>query len=599
MTELRSVLVSLLLVAGSLLSPVAALAQGGLDTQPRICGGDIKEGCSFACRGAKDGRPLPCPELPPPPGACPPPPGCDPTNPVTIDACRVMTSCRCTNMPEMELSPDGTVCQPSRTKPGCNSTGVPNSIGVNDATCIRWDIFPKKSRDPNVKVGTVGVADPGFVRAGTPLNYAIFFENLPAATGAAQVVVVTDRLDVDRLDLDTFELGPIVFGGVRVLAPPPGVQSYAGGIDLRPAQDLIVTVDAALDRDTGVVTWTLTSIDPATGQLTDDPDAGFLPPNAAPPAGEGVVAFRVTPKAGLATGTAVANQASIVFDLNAAIDTPAWSNAVDDTKPTSGVSPLAATRSSPTFDVSWSGADVGSGVANYTVYVSDDGAPFAPWLERTPASSGTFAGQMGHTYRFLSIAEDRVGNVEPPKTLVEATTQVVPVALLGALSRKVQGAAGTFDLVLSLAADDPTVEPRSGGGGGDHTIVLRFDQPVSAGDAAVTAGTGIAGTPTFAGNDMVVPLSGIANQQYVTLSVSNVVATGGSGGFGSVRVGFLLGDVNQNRVVTVADLGQVNAQIAQVVTAANYLKDVNASGTLTVADKGIANTQITRALPAP
>ena len=43
----------------------------------------------------------------------------------------------------------------------------------------------------------------------------------------------------------------------------------------------------------------------------------------------------------------------------------------------------------------------------------------------------------------------------------------------------------------------------------------------------------------------------------------------------------------------------VNAQIVQVVTAANYLKDVNASGTLTVADKGIADTQITKALPAP
>jgi hypothetical protein len=66
-----------------------------------------------------------------------------------------------------------------------------------------------------------------------------------------------------------------------------------------------------------------------------------------------------------------------------------------------------------------------------------------------------------------------------------------------------------------------------------------------------------------------------------------------------VRLGFLLGDASQNRVVTVSDLAQVNGQIAQSVTPANFLKDVNASGTLTVADKGIANTQITKALPMP
>ena len=58
-------------------------------------------------------------------------------------------------------------------------------------------------------------------------------------------------------------------------------------------------------------------------------------------------------------------------------------------------------------------------------------------------------------------------------------------------------------------------------------------------------------------------------------------------------------EVNQNRAVSLSDLGQVNAQIAQPVTAANYLKDVNASGTLSLADKGITNTQITTALPAP
>jgi hypothetical protein len=172
--------------------------------------------------------------------------------------------------------------------------------------------------------------------------------------------------------------------------------------------------------------------------------------------------------------------------------------------------------------------------------------------------------------------------------------------LTGVVSRKVHGATGTFDLPLNLVSTNPTTEPRSGGAGGNHTIVFVFDKPVTAGNASVIAGVGTAGTPNFSGTAMIVPLSGATNQQYVTVSVSDVVsADGGAGGSGSVRVGFLLGDVSQNRVVTVSDLAQVNAQIAQVVTPSNYLKDVNASGTLTVADKGIANTQITKALPAP
>ena len=47
-----------------------------------------------------------------------------------------------------------------------------------------------------------------------------------------------------------------------------------------------------------------------------------------------------------------------------------------------------------------------------------------------------------------------------------------------------------------------------------------------------------------------------------------------------------------------ADPGLVNAQLAQPVTVANYLKDVNASATLTLADKGIVNSSLTSSLPA-
>jgi hypothetical protein len=166
-----------------------------------------------------------------------------------------------------------------------------------------------------------------------------------------------------------------------------------------------------------------------------------------------------------------------------------------------------------------------------------------------------------------------------------------------AVSRKVHGAAGTFDLSLSLVATDPDTEPRAGPAA---TVVLTFNKPLSGATVAVTEGTATAGAPTFSGNAVVVNLTGVADQQYVTVSLTNVASTdGGTGGSGSVRIGFLAGDVNQSRVVTLADLGTVNAQLSQPVTAANFLLDINASGTLTLADKGITSDNLTTALPAP
>ncbi len=115
----------------------------------------------------------------------------------------------------------------------------------------------------------------------------------------------------------------------------------------------------------------------------------------------------------------------------------------------------------------------------------------------------------------------------------------------------------------------------------------------------VTEGVATASAPTFSGNDVIVQLTGVANRQYVTIQLTNVAFVGGGTGSGSVRVGFLAGDVNQNRVVTVSDILLVNQQITHIVTSANFLKDVNANGILTVSDKLIINNNVTKALPAP
>jgi CSLREA domain-containing protein len=175
-----------------------------------------------------------------------------------------------------------------------------------------------------------------------------------------------------------------------------------------------------------------------------------------------------------------------------------------------------------------------------------------------------------------------------------------PPALVSAVSRKSHGGAGTFNLPLSIVASgvnhNPTVEPRQSS---TSTIVMTFDQSVVSADVAVIEGTATVGAVTFSGPDVIVPLTGVLDQQYVTVSATNVQSAFTSGGSGSVRIGFLLGDVSQNRVVSLADLGLVNAQLSQPVTAANFLKDVNGSGSITLADKGLTNANLTRALPPP
>jgi streptogramin lyase len=206
------------------------------------------------------------------------------------------------------------------------------------------------------------------------------------------------------------------------------------------------------------------------------------------------------------------------------------------------------------------------------------------------AVSGLYAiapGPDGNLW-FTENAGNRIGRI--------TTTGGAPL-LQSAVSRKMHGGAGTFDLPLTLLPlTNPSTEPRQGAAA---TIVMTFDVAIVSATAAITEGTATAGTLTFSGNDVIVPLTGLTDRQYVTVSLSNVASAVSSGGSGAVRLGFLVGDVNQSRSVLVSDLGLINAQLAQTVSAANFLRDVNVSGTISLGDLGVANANLTRALPPP
>ncbi len=385
---------------GATLATSGAPGQDPPSATPNPCGGGVMAPGS-SCGDA----PTPQPAAPPQP-----PPGCNPLN-FSTKGC-ALTPTLCQDLPGHHISSDGTTCLAT---PDCSSAVTVSTL------CRPFPIL--QSVDPNDKSGPIGVGGAQFTTSLQPYSYNIAFENQATATAPAQQVTITDQLDAANLDLTTFSLGPISFGSYT-LVPPSGQTQYVGGLDLRPAQNVEVKVQASLNKSTGVATWIFQSIDPDTGQLTTDPTAGFLPPDVNPPAGMGAVVYSVQPKSAITTGTTTCNEAQVVFDTNAALNTPTWCNTFDNSPPVSSVTALPPSESSASFTVQWSGTDVGAGVASYSIFASDNGGAFTAWQQNTTATSAAYTGQVGHTYGFYSIATDLVGNVEGPKTAAEATTTV-------------------------------------------------------------------------------------------------------------------------------------------------------------------------------
>ena len=79
--------------------------------------------------------------------------------------------------------------------------------------------------------------------------------------------------------------------------------------------------------------------------------------------------------------------------------------------PASAITALPAT-SFPQIPLTWTGTDGadGSGIAWFDIYVSDNGGPFALWLQHTPLFGAVYSGEPGHSYAFYSVAADLAGN---------------------------------------------------------------------------------------------------------------------------------------------------------------------------------------------
>lgn len=179
--------------------------------------------------------------------------------------------------------------------------------------------------------------------------------------------------------------------------------------------------------------------------------------------------------------------------------------------------------------------------------------------------------------------------------LPSGDVQAAPV-LLSAVSRMTHTGVGAFDINLPLTGA-PGIEPRNDGSS-NYTVVLTFDQPVTSGNASSTNGTGTVSNVTFNGNDMIVSLSGVANQQVFALSADAVAGSNTQSTSARVNIGFLLGDVNGSARVDGGDVLVTRQQNLQDVTSANFRSDVNADGRIDGGDVLITRTQNLTELPS-
>ena len=181
------------------------------------------------------------------------------------------------------------------------------------------------------------------------------------------------------------------------------------------------------------------------------------------------------------------------------------------------------------------------------------------------------------------------------QTLIEEYSPYVP-PLLAIGSRKVHGDAGIFDINFPLMGD-PAIECRlpgaTGPPGSDYKIVFTFVNDIlSCGETA--AGSLNSGPNS---NQCTVDLMGVANAQYVSVTLDNVVDSENNSGSVSATMGVLVGDTSDNRVVNSADVAQTKSRLDQTIDATNFRSDVNADGSINAADTAIVKQNSGTSLP--
>jgi len=214
-------------------------------------------------------------------------------------------------------------------------------------------------------------------------------------------------------------------------------------------------------------------------------------------------------------------------------------------------------------------------------------------------------------YKLCFYALNTLSNAVTPWEKTFTTAAAPAVTFLNAVSRKTHGTAGAFNLPLGAgsltAGSNITVEPRRSADGA-FDVVFTFSGTVTSASASLSGAMSGTVTPTISHNGSTVAEKSVvlADVSTVTVHLTNVPDTkrvgvtltvNGIANAATAYIGFLYGDVSQNRQVQGTDSTAVRARMGAPLDTTNFMYDVNVNGAIQGTDDTIVRSLIGNSLP--
>jgi phosphatidylinositol-3-phosphatase len=209
------------------------------------------------------------------------------------------------------------------------------------------------------------------------------------------------------------------------------------------------------------------------------------------------------------------------------------------------------------------------------------GSTEVPPLDQELDATSAVGDSVSRVYNYGDVTADTAGQTGGLDEK-DSSGLITKFNAINAVSRKVHGDVGTFDIGLPLAGN-PGIECRSGGATNDYQIVVTFGGPVTFSEAQISQGTATVSSTSMNGNQVFVNLTGVTNAQ--TIQVTLVGVNDGTNTVNIViPMGVLLGDVNASRRTDSGDVTVVRNHTVSIPYQQTFRFDVNTSGRIDAGD---------------